>query len=189
MKQLLMLLSVAILASCNMAKFSTYPGEVQQTFPENMQGTYRVVMQSKTGFFSRPTASFNDTLLVSIGANGTSKINEQNSFRKLDSSYVLSLVQNKYYVLSTIDESSPTWWNCFVLVPFKQSLRVYPIVDDVGSSKVQSFFDAKFLTIANETDSVFGYTQQTESFIKYFESEIKSIGGIRLLKMGSENAK
>lgn len=182
MRKLLMLWGVAVLTSCNMAKFSTYPGEAQQNFPENMQGTYRVVMQGKTGFFSRATTTFNDTLLVSIGANGTSKINEQNSFRKLDSSYVLSLVQNKYYVLSTIDEASPSWWNCFVLIPYKQSLRVYPIVDDVGSSKVQNFFDAKFLTIANETDSVFGYTQQAESFIKYFESEIKSSGGIRLLR-------
>ncbi|TAE79156.1 MAG: hypothetical protein EAY81_11625 [Bacteroidetes bacterium] len=181
MKFLVSVLLLAVLASCNLTKFDRFPGEEQQAFPTAMQGNYQFVLPKGFNMFNK--AKPGDTILLQIGADFTSDFMDNNTLRKLDSTYVLSLVNNAHYVLSVKDKTYADYWNCYVLALQKDYLKLYPVTEMQDKKVQKRYFNAHFVALKNETDSVFAYTQKDSAFARYFEREIKPVGGFKFTKL------
>ena len=181
MKNIGLIIVTCLLASCNLTKFDRFPGATQQAFPTAMQGNYQFVLPKGFSMFNKTKPG--DTVLLQIGADFTSDFEDNNTLKKLDSTYVLSLVNNAHYVLSVKDKTYTDYWNCYVLALQKDNLRLYPITEMQDKKVQKRYFNAHFVALKNETDSVFAYTQKDSAFARYFEREIKPVGGFKFIRV------
>jgi hypothetical protein len=166
-----------------MVKFDLYPGQAQLVFPEQMIGTYYLVAPSN--IVGKKTIS-TDTLFYSITQTSVIiKDSSKTEVKPLSSNQVLSLVQNKYFVLSNKDIEDPDYWNCMVHVVDKKSLTIYPALDESKNTDLKKFFKPKFLRLNNNNDSVFVYEMHDANFIQYVNKELKSNHSIKLKKLTS----
>jgi hypothetical protein len=181
MKYFVSVLLLAVLASCNLTKFDHYPGVAQKEFPTTLQGTYQLVLPQ--GFSLLNKTKPGDTLLLKIGKNFTNDLTGNAEQKKLDSTYVLSWVNQKYHVLSLKDETHIDYWNCFVLIPQKGNLRLYPVTDAADKRTQKKYFNGHFIELKNETDTIFAYSQHDSAFVRYFEKELKQQDGIKFTRL------
>jgi hypothetical protein len=166
-----------------MGKFDRYPGQAQLVFPEQMIGTYYLVIPSSVvGKKNMST----DTLFYNITQTSVIiKDSTKTEVKQLGSTQVLSLVQNKYFVLSNKDIEDPDYWNCMVHVVDKKSLTIYPAIDESKNTDLKKFFKPKFIRLNNNNDSVFVYEMHDANFIQYVNIELKSNHSIKLKKLTS----
>lgn len=183
MKNALAILSILTLSACTMGMFDRYPGQAQREFPSNMTGVYYLLLPSNlTGKKTTGT----DTVFYIINKNGVEiKDSSKTEVKPLDSNQVLSLVQNKYYVLSTKDNEDPDYWNCMVYVADKKGINIYPAIDEQKKTNLKKFFKRKFLRLNNNNDSVFVYQMHDANFVRYVNKELKGNHTIRLKKLTS----
>lgn len=166
-----------------MGKFDRYPGQAQLVFPEQMIGTYYLVAPSN--IVGKKTIN-TDTLFYSITQTSVIiKDSSKTEVKPLSSNQVLSLVQNKYFVLSNKDIEDPDYWNCMVHVVDKKSLTIYPAVDESKNTDLKNFFKPKFLRLNNNYDSIFVYEMHDAKFIQYVNKALKSNHSIKLKKLTS----
>ncbi len=93
---------------------------------------------------------------------------------------VLTVVANKYHVLSTKDTDWPAYWNCMVYMADKKDLHIYPFIEQSTQNKLAKYFTKTFVALNNNQDSVFVYNLTDEKFVRYFEKEVK---GGQVLKL------
>ncbi len=182
MKNALAFLCILTLSACTMGKFDRYPGQAQREFPSHMTGVYYLVLPSNlTGKKTTGT----DTVFYTINQTGIIiKDSGKTEVKPLDSNQVLSLVQNKYYVLSTKDTEDPDYWNCMIYVADKKGINIYPAIDELKNADLKKFFKRKFLRL-NNNDSVFLYEMHDANFVRYVNKELKGNHTIRLKKLTS----
>lgn len=178
MKNIGLILVTLLLGACSLAKFSSYPGVVQTSFPQQLQGTYYIVMPTSVGGHKKA----GDTLFYKI--NQTSVVLMDSSAnleeKPLGSSNVLTLVGGKYHVLSTKDTDWPAYWNCMVYMADKKDIHIYPFIEQSTPNKLAKYFSKTFIGLSDNQDSVFAYTLTDEKFVRYFEKEVK---GGQVLKL------
>lgn len=164
-----------VLAACQMGKFDRYPGSVQKAFPEHMRGTYYFVIPAKYKAASSGIKT-GDTIMYLITENSITVIDTagKRSQRMLDNDEVLTLVDGKYYVVSTRDRDYRQYWNCMVYEADKKGLSVYPLIDETRASLLKKYFNARFIGLSESKDSVFVYEMNEEKFTEYFKKELKS---------------
>lgn len=174
MKYLASLFILISLAACQMGKFDRYPGTVQKSFPENMRGTYYFVIPPK---FKSATSGIKegDTVMYVITENTISMIDTagKRTQQKLDKEQVLTLVEGKHYVVSSKDKTYKKYWNCMVYESDKNSLSIYPAIDETRKSELNKYFDRTFIGLNESKDSVYSYTMNEKSFVEYFRKELK----------------
>jgi hypothetical protein len=160
-------LFAALLSACSMAKLDKYPGIKQDSIPSELQGKFYLKIKPSS-------KDPNDSISINIDKTKWEyKEGKKTISNDLVHEHVLSLV-DKYYVLSTPDESSKKYWNSWVIVPKKGNLELYPIITikRPDSDKLSQYLTSKFAGVQNH-DSVFYYEMNDDAFVKYFEREIK----------------
>jgi hypothetical protein len=184
LNKVLFIASVVLLSACSLAKFTNYPGVAQPAFPEAMQGTYYYVLQ--TSIAGQKKAG--DTIFYHVTPNAIVLFDSTKREEKpLDANQVLTLVQQKYWVLSTKDSDWPDYWNCMVYMADKKDLHIYPILDNRGKDNLSKYFSKKLLTVKDNADSVFVYTATDEQFARYFNKEVKGV--LKLKRLHSNQKK
>jgi hypothetical protein len=160
-----------VLVSCQMAKFDRIPGVEQTAYPVAMQGTYYWIVPKKYSQSNRA-----DTLKYVITENTVSILDTSGKHieRKLGVDDVLSLVDDKYYVVSNKDRDFEQYWNCMVFESDKKSLLIYPVIDEFKKSILPNYFNKTFMEFTDAKDSIFHYKMDEKAFIEYFKKELKS---------------
>ncbi|MFN3446501.1 MAG: hypothetical protein ACK44D_12235 [Bacteroidia bacterium] len=181
MKNTLAILLILAISSCTMGKFDRYPGQAQRVFPSQMIGTYYLIIP--TSIAGKKTAG-TDSLFYTITENSIIvKDSSKIETKPLDNNQVLSLVQNKYYVLSTKDTEDPDYWNCMVHVADKKGLTIYPAIDENKNTDLKNFFKRKYLRLNDNNDSVFVYEMHDANFVRYVNKALKGNHSIKLKKL------
>lgn len=184
MNKVLFIASVVLLSACSLAKFTNYPGAAQPAFPAAMQGTYYYVLQASLAGQKKA----GDTIFYQVTSNTIVLFDSTKRDEKpLSANQILSLVNQKHWVLSTKDTDWPDYWNCMVYVADKKDLHIYPILDNGGKNNLAKYFTKKVLTVKDNTDSVFVYTTTDEQFVRYVNKEVKS--GLKLKRLPSNQKK
>lgn len=160
-----------------MAKFTNYPGVPQTAFPQAMQGTYYYVLQTSIAGQKK----VGDTLFYQVTPYSIVLFDSiKREEKALGAEQVLSLVQQKHWVLSTRDSEWPEYWNCMVYVADKKDLHIYPILDNRGKENLGKYFTKKFITVQN-TDSIFVYTPSDTQFARYINKEVRGVFKLKRL--------
>jgi hypothetical protein len=168
---------LVILSSCSMARLDRFPGIKQDSIPVAFQGNYYLKMKPAS-------KDPDDSIWVGIYKDRWSYSGDKkNVSHQLSDNYVFSRV-NKYFVLSMRDETSPKYWNSWVVMPKKKNLELYPIVsiNEPGADKLSRYLNRKFDAVLNR-DSVFYYELNDESFTKFFEKEIKGSKTFEIIRI------
>lgn len=176
MKYLAGFVAIALfLGACQMGKFDRYPGEVQSSFPESLRGTYYFVVPAK---FISATSGIKegDTIFYEITEKAISLIDttDKKEMKPLGKDQVLTLVDGKYYVVSSKDKEYSKYWNCVVYEGKKKDLHIYPSIDETRKSNLKKYFQREFLGFNEAKDSVFAYKMDEQAFVQYFKKELKS---------------
>lgn len=170
-------LLLLLLTGCTMARFDRYPGVVQQSFPKQLQGSYYLPIPK-----SWRSQHNTDTLYYIIEQHATIiKDSSKNEVKTLGPKQVLTLVNNRYYVLSMPDGDYPDYWNCMVYIPEKEGVHIYPAFDEGNKSKLHKYFKRNFLAIKENGDSSFVYKMDDSKFERFVE-ELKRNQAIKLKK-------
>lgn len=170
-------LLLILFTACTMARFDHYPGVVQKQFPEQLQGNYYLTLPK-----SWRSHHNTDTLYYTIAPTYTAlKDSTKSDVRPLGDKQVLTLVNNRYYVLSFPDNDYPNYWNCMVYLPEKNGISIYPTLDEGNKSKLHKYFKRTFVTLKDNGDSSFVYQIDDTQFERYVE-ELKRNQVIKLKK-------
>lgn len=174
MKYISALITVLFLGACQMAKFDRYPGKVQDTFPESIRGTYYFVVPAEFASASSGIKA-GDTVLYEITEKAVSIVDTsgKKSTKQLDKNQVLTLVEGRYYVISSRDNDYDKYWNCMVYIGDKKALLIYPVIDETRKSSLGKYFQREFIGLNESKDSVFGYKMNDAAFARYFKKELK----------------
>ncbi len=183
-KNLIIIFLIVIATGCSLAKFDRYPGVAQHVFPEQLKGTYYFILPSNiTGKKGQST----DTIFYTI-TDTTIVLNDsiKTQIKPLNKQQVLSLLQDKYYVLSTIDEEDADYWNCMVFLPSKKGLTIHPAIDELKTTDLKRYFKHKFVRLTDNNDSIFVYEMHDANFVQYYKKIIKKNHTIKLNKLTSK---
>lgn len=104
--------------------------------------------------------------------------------KKLDSSFVLSLVKQKYWILSYKDSEMPDYWNCMMYSANKKGLQIFPIIEEKRNTKLQKYFGYKPILDANK-DTLMIYSAPDEQMAKYLKKEVKETIKLKRLQINT----
>ncbi|MBP9688078.1 MAG: hypothetical protein KBE91_00600 [Bacteroidia bacterium] len=167
-----------------MAKFDRYPGVAQRVFPEQLRGVYYFILPSNIIGKKGESA---DTIFYTITDTAiVLKDSIKTQTKPLNSQQVLSLLHDKYFVLSTIDEEDAGYWNCMFFVPSKKGLTIHPAIDELKTTDLKKQFKHKFVRLNNNNDSVFVYEMHDANFVRYYKKMIKKNHTLKLNKLTSK---
>ncbi|MCC7533864.1 MAG: hypothetical protein IT246_07995 [Bacteroidia bacterium] len=181
MKKVLFVCFVGLISACSLAKFTIYPGQAVHEFPQKMQGTYFYILNvSLLG-----NHKSGDTLFYQITPNSVIMIDSmKHTEKKLDSSFVLSLVKQKYWILSYKDSEMPDYWNCMMYSANKKGLQIFPIIEEKQNTKLQKYFGYKPILDANK-DTLMIYSASDEQMAKYLKKEVKETIKLKRLQINT----
>ena len=137
MKTLILLLSsILVLSSCNLAKFDRAPGNRIETMPTRLIGTYEIKYKGPAGQ--------TDTFKVSLDQNIIVIFSKEEAKEYVYGRDYLLYELEDLTVVAFPDANFKKLKNLVVLEPDKKGIKMYPIVEKAGTIEMKPEFEGIF---------------------------------------------
>lgn len=178
MKKLLIIIGFAVIfSSCKTALFESLPGETQQQFPQQLQGSYYTKWSYGDGFLRRKT----DSLFFDITATRYSARDSAEYFSaELDETHRLRFVNKKYYVIATQNEEFKNYWNFVFIEPTKRGLKIAGMMEN---TEIAKYMKRSFIKLNNAGDSVFVYKPTDAQLTTYYEKLMRKNSALEVFRI------
>ncbi|MES2560127.1 MAG: hypothetical protein V4590_10325 [Bacteroidota bacterium] len=176
-KQFAIIGLLVLLASCKTAMFESLPGEAQQQFPAQIQGTYYAKWSTGAGFLKRKT----DSLFFEITPNSYT-VRDSGEFitSELDETHRLRLLNKKYYVVATQSDEYKKYWNFVFIEQTKKGLKIMGMMEN---PELPKNLKRSFVALNNAGDSIFVYKPTDVQLTAYYEKLVRKNAALEVFRL------